>query len=57
MVRQRSGLRSIGRWAVPGLSGALAASLALVVALPVRTAVPVEHEIVESHVRSMLAII
>jgi anti-sigma factor RsiW len=54
-VRPRFGLRSAGRWAAPAFSGALAASFALVLALPVRTAVPVEHEIVESHVRSMLA--
>jgi len=44
-----------GRWASGALTGALAASLALLVAVPRLTEAGVENQIVQSHVRSLLA--
>lgn len=43
-----------GRWASGALSGALAASLALVIAVPRLTQAGVEDQLVQSHVRSLL---
>ncbi|MET0308723.1 MAG: anti-sigma factor [Sphingomonas sp.] len=43
-----------GRWASGALAGALAASLALVVAMPQLTQPGIEDQLVQSHVRSLL---
>jgi len=43
------------RWAIPGASGALAASLALLMLLPIQTQSTVDREIVDDHVRSLLS--
>jgi anti-sigma factor RsiW len=42
-------------WALPAISGALAASLAMMLFVPLRTEVPIEDQLVQGHVRSMLA--
>jgi anti-sigma factor RsiW len=44
-----------GRWASGAISGAVAASLALAVALPQLTRTDIEDQLVQSHVRSLLA--
>ena len=40
-------------WLAPGLAGALAASLAMVVLVPPQTVSPVDEQLVSSHVRSL----
>lgn len=47
--------RRIGPWLAGGTLGAIAASLALLVALPQLTTAPLQEELVSSHVRSLLA--
>jgi anti-sigma factor RsiW len=42
------------RWTMPALSGALAASLAMALILPVQTQPAIEQRVVESHIRSLL---
>ena len=43
----------VAGWLVPGLAGAIAASLAMVAVLPIGSQAMVEQELVSSHVRSL----
>ena len=47
--------RRTGPWLAGGTLGAMAASLALLLALPQLTTVPMQEQLVSSHVRSLLA--
>jgi anti-sigma factor RsiW len=47
------GRRTLPGWLVPGIGGALAASLALVTLAPLASPAPIDQELVSSHVRSL----